>query len=106
MTQKTPQQRIYLREWRQYRNLTQDQLADRIGISRVMVSKIERGLNPYHQAFLEAAAEALMCEPADLLVRDPSKPEAIWSVWESIPPLVRPQAIAILKTFMGAKTGT
>lgn len=106
MAQKTPQQRIYLREWRQYRNLTQDQLADRIGISRVMVSKIERGLNPYHQAFLEAAAEALMCEPADLLVRDPSKPEAIWSVWESIPPTVRPQAIAILKTFMGAKTGT
>lgn len=106
MPQKTPQQRIYLREWRQYRNLTQDQLADRIGISRVMVSKIERGLNPYHQAFLKAAAEALSCEPADLLVRDPSKPEAIWSVWENIPPLVRPQAIAILKTFMGAKTGT
>lgn len=106
MAHKTPQQRIYLREWRQYRNLTQDQLADRIGISRVMVSKIERGLNPYHQAFLEAAAEALMCEPADLLVRDPSKPEAIWSIWESIPPTVRPQAIAILKTFMGAKTGT
>jgi transcriptional regulator with XRE-family HTH domain len=106
MTQKAPQQRIYLREWRQYRNLTQDQLADRIGISRVMVSKIERGLNPYHQAFLEAAAEALACEPADLLVRDPSKPEAIWSVWESIPPMVRPQAIAIITTFMGAKTGT
>lgn len=65
MARKTPQQRLYLKEWREFRQLTQEQLADRIGISRVMVSKIERGLNPYHQAFLEAAAAALMCEPAD-----------------------------------------
>lgn len=106
MPKKNPQQRIYLCEWREHRHLTQEQLADRIGISRVMVSKIERGLNPYHQAFLEAAALALMCEPADLLVRDPSKPEAIWTVWDNIPPANRPQAIAILKTFMGTKTGT
>lgn len=106
MPKKTPQQRIYLREWREHRHLTQEQLAERIGISRVMVSKIERGLNPYHQAFLEAAAHALMCEPADLLVRDPSKPEAIWTIWDSIPQSVRPQAIAILKTFAGTKTGT
>ena len=86
--------------------MTQEVLADRIGISRVMVSKIERGLNPYSQAFLEAAAIALLCEPADLLVRDPSKPDAIWSVWDSIPPADKPRAIAILKTFAGTKTGT
>ena len=102
----TPQQRLFLKEWREFRRLTQEQLADRIGISRVMVSKIERGLNPYHQAFLEAAAVALMCEPADLLVRDPSQPDAIWSVWDSIPAADKPRAIAILKTFAGTKTGT
>lgn len=106
MARKTPQQRLYLKEWREFRQLTQEQLADRIGISRVMVSKIERGLNPYHQALLEAAAAALMCEPADLLVRDPSKPDAIWSVWDSIPAADKPRAIAILKTFAGMKTGT
>ena len=106
MAKNTPQQRIFLKEWREHRHLTQEQLADRIGISRVMVSKIERGLNPYHQAFLEAAADALMCEPADLLVRDPSKPEAIWSLWEKIPPVDKPRAIAILKALTGDKTGT
>lgn len=106
MATKRPQQRLYLREWREHRQLTQEQLADRIGISRVMVSKIERGLNPYHQAFLEAAAAALMCEPADLLVRDPSHPDPIWTVWERIPPVDRPRALAILRALTGDKTGT
>lgn len=86
--------------------LTQEQLADRIGISRVMVSKIERGLNPYHQAFLEAAAYALRCEPADLLVRDPTQPDPIWSIWERIPPVDKPRAIAILRALTNDKTGT
>lgn len=106
MAKKTHQQRLYLKEWREHRGLTQEQLADRIGISRVMVSKIERGLNPYHQAFLEAAATALMCEPADLLVRNPTAPDAIWSVWDRIPPADKPRAITILKALIGDKTGT
>lgn len=106
MARKTPQQRLFLKEWREFRQLTQEQLADRIGISRVMVSKIERGLNPYHQAFLEAAAHALMCEPADLLVRDPSKPDPIWSIWDRIPQAEKPRAIAILKALTSDKTGT
>lgn len=106
MANKTPQRRLFLKEWREHRNLTQEQLADRIGISRVMISKIERGLNPYHQAFLETAAAALMCEPADLLVRDPSQPEPIWSIWDRIPPVEKPRAIAILRALTGDKTGT
>jgi transcriptional regulator with XRE-family HTH domain len=106
MSKKTPQQRLFLKEWREHRHLTQEQLADRIGISRVMVSKIERGLNPYSQGFLEAAATSLMCEPADLLVRDPSAPDPIWSVWERIPKADRPRAIAILKALTSDKTGT
>ncbi len=106
MTKKTPLHRLYLKEWREHRQLTQEQLAERMDLSRPMISKIERGLNPYSQAFLEAAAAALRCEPADLLVRDPSKPDAIWSVWDSIPSADKPRAIAILKTFAGTKTGT
>ena len=100
--------RIYLREWRKHRGLNQEQLADRIGVDRTIVSKIENGKLGYHQAFLEAAAIALMCEPADLLVRDPSKPEGIWSVWESIPPVQRPQVLAVIQALKntGQKTGT
>ena len=32
MANKTPQRRLFLKEWREHRNLTQEQLADRIGI--------------------------------------------------------------------------
>jgi len=61
-------------------------------------------LIPYSQDFLKACAEALRCEPADLIMRDPTAPEAIWSVWEAVPPAERPRAIEVLKVF--AKTGS
>lgn len=69
------QQRFYLREWRQFRQLTQEKLADRVGITKQHVSDLERSRRQYNQALLEAFAEALMCDPADLLVRDPTAPQ-------------------------------
>jgi transcriptional regulator with XRE-family HTH domain len=94
----------YIKEWRKHRGLNQEQLADRIGISRPQLSKIEHGKRKYDQAFLEAAAGVLRVEPADLLVRNPSDPDGIWSVWDQIKPVQRAQAIEVLKALKG--TGT
>lgn len=47
-----------------------------------MISRIENGDTPYTQDVLEALAEALNTDPASLLMRDPSKPEAMWSIWD------------------------
>lgn len=91
-------QRHFIQQWRKHRGLSQEQLADRIGIDRTSISKIENGKQEYSQGFLEAVAYALMCEPADLIMRDPTKPSAIWSIWEAIPEMDRPKAIAILST--------
>lgn len=91
-------QRHFIKQWRRFRDLSQEQLADRIGVDRTAISKIENGKQEYSQGFLEAAAYALMCEPADLIMRDPTAPSAIWSIWESIPEVDRPKAIAILST--------
>lgn len=102
MIKKTQRQRIFLKEWRKHRGITQDGLADRIGIDRTIVSKIENGKLDYHQHFLEAAAYALMCDPADLLVRDPTAPEAIWSLWDRIPAAEKPKALAVLQAFTNA----
>jgi transcriptional regulator with XRE-family HTH domain len=99
MIKKKERQRIYLREWRKHRGITQDQLADRLDVDRSIISKIETGKLDYHQHFLEAAADALMCEPADLLVRDPTAPDAIWSIWDRIPPADQPKARAVLQAF-------
>lgn len=65
--------RTFLREWRLYRGLTQEQAADRIGIDYTTLGKIERRLVPYNQGMLEAAAEAYACEPWQILNVDPTK---------------------------------
>lgn len=65
--------RHFIKEWREFRDLTQEQVADRLGISPTTFGRIENGKVPYNQDFLEEAAFALMCEPWDLLNRDPSK---------------------------------
>lgn len=103
-SQRMAKQRQFIRAWRNHRGLTQEDLAARVGVSREYVSYIETGKRRYDQNFLEAAAEALNCTPADLIMRDPTQPGAIWSIWDQIPAAQRDQAIRVLETF--AKTGT
>ena len=68
-------QPTFLRQWRDYRGLSQTQASDRLGIKQGTLSKIERGVLPYNQDFLEAAALAYGAyEPADLLTIDPTQP--------------------------------
>jgi len=96
--------RHFIKEWRKHRSLTQEQLAERIGIARSYLTKIERGTRRYDQPFLEAAADALRCEPADLIMRDPTAAESIWSIWEQLTPTERAQADAVIRALRG--TGT
>ncbi|MFG1302681.1 helix-turn-helix transcriptional regulator [Xanthobacter autotrophicus] len=65
--------RHFIREWRKFRHLTQEQVAARVDMSRENYSRVERGLIPYSQDALEQIADALSCEPGDLLGRDPFK---------------------------------
>ena len=99
-------QRQHFKAWRKHRGLTQEQLAERIGIARSYLTKIERGDRRYDQPFLEAAAEALRCTPADLIMRDPTDPEGLWSVYEKLTPPERIRAVAVLKAMRGEDTGT
>jgi len=96
----------YIREWRKYRGLTQEKLADRIGLSQGNLSRIEKGARKYDQAFLETAARELRCDPADLLVRNPLDPESIWSLWDRVPVPQRDQARRVLAQFAPDRTGT
>jgi transcriptional regulator with XRE-family HTH domain len=93
----------YIKEWRKHRGLTQEQLAERIGIARSYLTKIERGDRRYDQPFLEAAADALRCEPGDLIMRDPTEPDSLWSIWEGLTPPERIRAAAVLRAMTGTK---
>ena len=96
--------RHFIRAWRKYRGLTQAQLAERIGIDRSYLSNIETGRRRYDQPFLEAAAEALRCDPPDLIMRDPTEPEGMWSIWDQLGPIERRQLVDIAKALK--RTGT
>lgn len=97
--------RIFLKEWRKYRGLTQEALAERVGSSVSNVSQLEQGRQGYSQEGLEALAEALQCDPGQLLNVDPTQGEGIWSIWEVAKPADRLKIVEIAKTITG-KTGT
>jgi len=92
--------RLFVREWREHRGMTQEQLAERAGMTTASLSRIERGLQPYHQGTLDALAGALHCDPVDLLTRNPLDPEAPWLIWERLKPAQRKQAIRLLKALV------
>src|SRR3569623_245739 len=91
----------YIRAWRKHRLLTLGQLADRlkveleVDISEGQLSRIERGETPYSQDILEALSHVLRCEPADLIMRDPTQPDAIWSLIDTLKQAEQVQALAV-----------
>jgi transcriptional regulator with XRE-family HTH domain len=76
----------FIRQWRQHRGYSLDQLAERVPMDKGNLSKVERGLLPYNQELLERMAEALGTDPASLIMRDPSDSAAVWSIWDHASP--------------------
>lgn len=64
---------LYLKEWRKLRGMTQEAVAEALQTEKGTISKLERGLQRYHQEWLEALAELFDISPADLL-QPPEKP--------------------------------
>ena len=95
----------FVREWRKKRGLTLEQCAERAGMSKGNLSNIETGKTGYNQATLEALAGALQCDPVDLLIRNPTDPEGIWSLWERAQPAQRKQLLGMIDGFLKAGNG-
>jgi transcriptional regulator with XRE-family HTH domain len=93
-------QRHYIKEWRLHRGLTQEQMAERVGIDKSYLSKIENGKKRYDQPFLEAASEVLACTPADLIARNPADPDGIWALYDKMTAPQRAQATEVFKALM------
>lgn len=96
--------KTYIRKWRKHRNLTLEQLASRVEMTPSHLSMLETGKRGYAQETLEAIAEALQTDAGSLLMRDPTDPEGIWSVWDNALPGQRRTIVEVAKTIV--KTGT
>jgi transcriptional regulator with XRE-family HTH domain len=80
-----PRRPTFVRQWRQHRGLTQKELADRLETSAASISRLEKGDQPYSQETLEAIADALDCEPQDLISHEPGT-DAMRALWEQANP--------------------
>jgi len=96
-------QRTFIQQWRKARGWNQTDLGLYIGVSTGTISQIENAETGYKQEYLEGIAEALECEPADLLTRKPDDPEPIWKLWEAATADQRKQ---ILKVAAALLTGS
>jgi transcriptional regulator with XRE-family HTH domain len=96
--------RTFIRQWREYRGLTLEKLAEQLGVDHSTLSRIELGRRGYTQDRLECLAVALGTDPASLIACDPAEPEAIWSIWDRIPKGERARAAELLKVFAGPES--
>ncbi|WP_164820642.1 helix-turn-helix domain-containing protein [Sinorhizobium meliloti] len=101
--------RTFLKEWREYHNLSQEAAASLLNISRTLLSKIENAKSPYTQQLMENAAVAYRCEVADLIMRNPLDRGAVWSLQEQLntaPPERRQDILTVVEAMLGPRTGT
>lgn len=70
---RTPAQRrrTFIAEWREFRKLSQERLAELLDTTKATISRIENRKIGYSQDFLEACADMLGTHPAILLSRPP-----------------------------------
>jgi transcriptional regulator with XRE-family HTH domain len=100
---KKVRRRNFIKEWREFRGLTQAQLAERLECSEASISRVETGKQNLTGDLRDAIASALAVDAASLEMRNPAEQE-IWSLWDTARPAQKRQIIEIAKTLL--KTGT
>lgn len=92
--------KLYIAEWRIHRNLSQEQLANRIGSTKSSISRWETHKRDIMLGVLGAVAEALNCSVEDLY-RDPARPSAD-ALLRNMDDTTRRQALRLIEAL---KTG-
>lgn len=97
--------KTFLKEWRKFRDLSQEVASDRLEVDKATLSRIERGESPYNQDFLEKMALAYGCDPSDLLTVNPLAPDPPRLIYDKLrasSPATQERALAILEAFLKA----
>lgn len=102
MDEKVPH---YLKEWRKFRGMTQQELADALETSKSVISDMERGELQLSPKWLRRIAPILKTQPGHILDHDPAEIDNdIIDIWSHIDQRDRDQAIRVLRSFV--KSGT
>lgn len=79
----TPGTSIFLREWRKHRGITQEALAERVGMTAPTISQLENEKQGWTGDTISKLADALQCSPAALLAHNPNDPDSLWPLFET-----------------------
>jgi len=104
LSDRKPRRQTFLRAWRKYRGMTQDQVAEILEMDRSTISKIENGVLPYDQDFLERTSLVYLCEPEDLISIDPLKPDTprlVSSRMKHATPAQQKQIVELVNVLLG-----
>ena len=93
----------FIRQWRKYRGLSQEQLAEKCGWVVSNVSQLERGQQGYSQPGLELIAKALDCTVADPLSIDPTRGDPIYKAWDKATPSQRDLIVDMANTIVNQR---
>jgi transcriptional regulator with XRE-family HTH domain len=86
--------------------MTLERAGEAVGMSHAQLGRIERGLQPYNQALLEALADLYRTEPASLIIRDPTREDAMWSLWDEAKEGQRQEIEKYAQFVIRSRTGT
>lgn len=94
----------HLKAWREFRGLSQEELAEKVGTMASMISMLETEQRGLSAKWLRRLAPALNTTPGHLLDLNPEEIDNdLLETWATIDPRDRARAIQVLRAF---KTGT
>lgn len=96
------EERNYLRQWREKAGLSQEELADRVGTTKSVISLLENEKRPLSSKWLRKLAEALGTTPGRILDVNPEEANAdVLDIWDHIRAKDRATAIRVLRSLTG-----
>jgi transcriptional regulator with XRE-family HTH domain len=97
--------RNYLKAWREFREMSQEHLAEKVGTTGSVISMLESGNRGLSDKWLRKLAPVLETSPGMLLDHDPEDlPTDIIDIWSHIPDQDKATARRVLEGFR--RTGT
>lgn len=106
MDDEIPAKQHHLREWREFRKLSQQQLGEAVGTTKAVISLLESSDRQLSPKWLHRLGPALGTSAGAIIDHDPNElPRDVLEIWLDIAEEQRPQALRVLESFKKAQTG-